>query len=114
MPAAHPVPGNPQDPDGFPVLVEGFCEWLAIRGYSPATIGGYHVALALFADWAVERGVEALREVTRPVVVAYQRSLFHHRQPSGKPLTFRSQTARLVALRAFYRWLTRSHRVLVN
>lgn len=114
MPAAHPVPGDRSDPDGFPVLVEGFCEWLAVRGYSPATVGRYHVSLALFADWATERGVESPAEVTRPVVERYQRHLFHLRQPSGRPLTFRSQTARLVALRAFYRWLTRSHRVLVN
>ena len=114
MPAAHPVPGDPSDPDGFVVLVDGFCEWLAVRGYSRKTIDRYHVSLALFADWATERGVDQPREVTRPVVERYQRSLFHFRQPNGKPLTFRSQTARLVALRQFYRWLARSHRVLVN
>lgn len=114
MPAAHPVPGDPDDPDGFANLVEGFCEWMAVRGYSRTTIERYHVSLALFADWAVARGVEQPREVTRPVVEAYQRALFHFRQVNGKPLTFRSQTARLVALRQFYRWLARSHRVLIN
>lgn len=114
MPAAHPVPGDPADPDGFAVLVEGFCEWMAVRGYSPKTIERYHVSLALFADWAVERGVEQPREVTRPVVERYQRALFHLRQTNSRPLTFRSQTARLVALRQFFRWLARSHRVLVN
>jgi integrase/recombinase XerD len=114
MPAAHPVPGDPSDPDGMVVLVESFCEWLAVRGYSPATIARYHVSLALFADWAIERGIEQPREVTRPVVERYQRSLFHLRQPNGRPLTFRSQTARLVALRQFFRWLARTHRVLVN
>ncbi len=49
MPAAHPVPGDPADPDGFPALVEGFCEWMAVRGYSPKTVERYHVSLALFA-----------------------------------------------------------------
>jgi integrase/recombinase XerD len=97
MPAAHPVPGDPTDPDGMPALVEGFCEWLAVRGYSRTTIDRYHVSL--FADWAVARGIEQPREVTRPVVERYQRALFHFRQPNGRPLTFRSQTARLVALR---------------
>lgn len=114
MPAPHPVPGDPSDPDGMPTLVAGFCEWLAVRGYSRHTIERYHVSLALFADWAVERGVEQPREVTRPVVERYQRALFHLRQPNGRPLTFRSQTARLVALRQFFRWLARTHRVLVN
>jgi len=114
MPAAHPVPGDPADPAGFAALVTDFCESLAVRGYSPATIDRYHVSLALFADWAVARGVEQPREVTRPIVERYQRSLFHLRRPDGRPLTFRSQTARLVALRAFYRWLARTHRVLIN
>lgn len=114
MPAAHPVPGDPADPDGMPALVQAFCEWMAIRGYSPKTIDRYHVSLALFADWAAERGVTQPRDVTRPIVERYQRWLFHYRQSNGRPLTFRSQTARLVALRQFYRWLARSHRVLVN
>jgi integrase/recombinase XerD len=115
MPAPHPIPGDPTDPDGMPVLVTGFCEWMAVRGYSRLTIERYHVSLALFADWAAERGISQPREVTRPVIERYQRHLFHHRQPgNGKPLAFRSQTARLVALRQFYRWLARSHRVLIN
>jgi len=114
MPAAHQVPGAPTDPAGFPALVHAFCEALGMRGYSPATIARYHVSLALFADWAMARGVERPRDVTRPVVERYQRSLFHLRRSDGRPLTFRSQTARLVALRAFYRWLARTHRVLIN
>ncbi len=114
MPAAHRIPGDPNDDAGFPALVEAFCEALAMRGYSPLTVDRYHVSLALFADWVVARGVEQPRDVTRPVVERYQRSLFHLRRADGRPLTFRSQTARLVALRAFYRWLARSHRVLVN
>lgn len=114
MPARHPIPGDPSDPDGMPMLVDGFCDWLAVRGYSRHTIDRYHVSLALFADWALERGVTQPREVTRPVVERYQRALFHLRQPSGRPLTFRSQTARLVALRQFFRWLARGHGVLIN
>lgn len=115
MPAPHPVPGDPSDPDDMPMLVSGFCDWLAVRGYSSRhTIDRYHVSLALFTDWAAERGVTQPREVTRPVVEGYQRARFHLRQPSGKPLTFRSQTARLVALRQLFRWLAQGHRVLVN
>lgn len=114
MPSPHPIPGDVDDPDGMPRLVSGFCDTLAVRGYSPATIARYHVSLALFADWAAERGIAQPREVTRPVVERYQRALVHYRQPNGRPLTFRSQTARLVALRQFFRWLARTHRVLIN
>ena len=49
--AAHPVPGDPDDVDGFPALVETFCEWMAMRGYSRATIDRYHVSLALLSAY---------------------------------------------------------------
>jgi len=114
MPPAHEVPGQPDDPDGMPVLVARYCESLATRGYSPTTIARYHVSLALFAEWAVARGVDRPRDVTRGVLERYQRSLLHHRQVNGRPLTGRSQAARLVAVRQWFRWLARTHRILVN
>lgn len=60
------------------------------------------------------RGVDRPRHVTRGVLERYQRCLLHHRQANGRPLTGRSQAARLVAVRQWFRWLARTHRVLVN
>jgi integrase/recombinase XerD len=48
------------------------------------------------------------------MIERYQRHLLAYRQPSGKPLTIRSQLARLVALRQWFAWLARTHRILLN
>lgn len=44
----------------------------------------------------------------------YQRWLYHYRRPDGDPLTFRSQHARLVAVRAFFKWAARQNLILYN
>jgi integrase/recombinase XerD len=114
MPAKHVVAGDNADLEGMPTSVEEFCAHLARRGYSPKTIARYRVSLALFADWASARGVDRPRDVTRGMVERYQAHLLAYRQPNGKPLTVRSQLARLVALRQWFAWLARTHRVLLN
>jgi len=114
MPAKHVVAGDSADVEGMPASVEEFCAHLARRGYSPKTIARYRVSLALFADWSTARGVDRPRDVTRAMVERYQAHLLAYRQPNGKPLTVRSQMARLVALRQWFAWLARTHRVLLN
>ena len=114
MPPRHIVAGDGADAEAMPASVDAFCVHLAIRGYSPRTIARYRVSLALFADWANARGVERPRDVSRGMVERYQRHLLSYRQPNGRPLTIRSQMARLVALRQWFAWLARTHRVLLN
>ena len=60
-----------------------------------------------FVRWANERGIEDPMEMTRPVPESYQRYLCYYRQKNGRPLTFRTQYARLVPVRAWFRWLVR-------
>jgi integrase/recombinase XerD len=48
------------------------------------------------------------------VLEQYQRYLFYYRQKSGQPLTFRSQHARLVPLRVWFRWMARQRFLLHN
>ncbi|MGH9269012.1 MAG: tyrosine-type recombinase/integrase, partial [Acidimicrobiales bacterium] len=64
--------------------------------------------------WLLERGITRPAEVTKPVLDGYQRWLFHYRRPDGKPLTFRSQHAYLVPVRAFFKWAARENRILYN
>ena len=45
---------------------------------------------------------------------SYQRYLYHYRKPNGDPLSFRSQSQRLLPERAFFRWAARSNHVLYN
>lgn len=44
----------------------------------------------------------------------YQRWLFHYRKANGDPLSFRSQSQRLLPVRAFFRWAARNNVVLYN
>jgi integrase/recombinase XerD len=48
------------------------------------------------------------------VLERYQRHLFHYRKADGEPLSFRSQHARLVPLRMWFRWMTRQNYILHN
>ena len=67
--------------------------------------------LAHLIVWLDERGVTRPADVTRPMLERYQRWLFHYRKTNGDPLTFRSQSQRLLAVRAFYKWAARQHHV---
>ncbi|UJP41770.1 site-specific tyrosine recombinase XerC [Cellulomonas palmilytica] len=108
------IPGDPGDRHGFPALVTEFCTDLAARGYSPATIRARRQALATLAAWLADRGVTRPVEVTRPMLVRYQRHLFHYRKTNGQPLSFRSQNARLLPVRAFFRWAVKNDHLASN
>ncbi len=70
------IAGDPEDTQGFPLLVSEYCEWLAVRGYAPGTIHGHRGSLAWLAGWLAERGVLRPSEVTKPMIDAYQRALY--------------------------------------
>jgi integrase/recombinase XerD len=108
------IAGDPDDGQGFPIMVVEFCEHLAIRGYAPTSVKNQRTALALLAEWLIERGVTRPREVTKPMLDAYQRAVFYMRKADGEPLSFRSQGARLLPIRGFFRWLVRTNRILYN
>ena len=54
------------------------------------------------------------KAITKPILERYQRSLYHLRKVNGDPLTFRGQHARLVPIRAFFKWLARQNYLLYN
>jgi integrase/recombinase XerD len=108
------IPGDRSDLAGFPRLVEEFCQDMAARGYSERTVGNRRFMLSYLAAWLAERGITRPAEVTRPVLESYQRWLFHYRKANGEPLSFRSQSQRLLAVRAFFKWAARGRHVLHN
>jgi integrase/recombinase XerD len=108
------IPGDPGDAHGFVALVEEFCTDLAARGYAEATARNRRQQLAQLAGWLGERGVSRPVEVTRPMLVRYQRHLFHYRKANGDPLSFHSQAQRLLPIRAFFKWAVRNGHVLSN
>jgi integrase/recombinase XerD len=109
----HPIPGR-SDLAGFPRLADEFCEHMAARGYSPRTIGNRRAMMSHLVAWLAERGITRPAEVTRPVLESYQRHLLHYRKGNGDPLSFRSQSQRLLAVRAFFKWAARQRHVLHN
>lgn len=108
------VAGDQQDPFGFPQMVSEFCEWMGMRGLSERTIEDRRKRLGWLAAWLAERGITRPAEVTKPILDAYRRHLFYHRTPAGKPLSFGTQRAYIVSVKAFFSWAARDNRILYN
>jgi integrase/recombinase XerD len=70
--------------------------------------------LGFFIAWCEARSILRPQEVTKPILESYQRYLYHHRKPDGKPLSFRAQHSRLVPVRGYFKWLTRQNVLLSN
>jgi integrase/recombinase XerD len=105
---------NPNDPDGFAAHLSRFLAHLEVRGYSPHTVLNRAQCVKSFALWAHERGLTQPREITKPILERYQRCLYYHRKTNGEPLSFRTQGARLVPVRAFFKWLAKENLILFN
>jgi len=101
-------------PDSLRSLAVSFLEHSRIRNLSPRTIEHHDEALFTFINWCAERGITGPVDVVRPVLVAHQRALFYRRTKQDRPLAFSTQHRALVTLRAFFRWLSRSGRLLAN
>ena len=106
--------GNPDDPQGMIVLLNKHIEWMQVRNYSPQTIQLRIFYVGFFIRWCEERGVVQPAEVTRQVIQRYQRYLYHDRKRNGDPLSFRTQHARLIPLRGWFKWLARENYILYN
>lgn len=106
--------GDPNDPHGWHALTELFLEWMGVQNYSPRTIHGRRTYLKYFIAWSIERGLTRPAEITKPILERYQRHLFHHRKRDGEPMSVRGQHARLVPVRAFFKWAARANHILYN
>jgi integrase/recombinase XerD len=105
----QPAPQTPLE-----ALMYAHLRALEVQNYSPYTVKGRAGHIQFFINWLKERGITEPVEVTRPVLERYQRHLFHSRKANGEPLSFRSQHARLVPLRVWFRWMTRQNHILHN
>lgn len=117
MPRRSPVwqaLADRRDPQGLGAFVARHIEWLRVHNYSATTVLNREFYLGYFIGWCAERGLTQPKEITKPILERYQRSLYHHRKADGEPLTFRGQHARLVPIRAFFKWLARQNYLLYN
>jgi integrase/recombinase XerD len=102
------------EPRGFAATVARYLEWMQLQNYSPRTVETRRVNLDFFFTWAHERGLRQPNEVTKPVLDRYKKWLYYRRKKDGQPLSFRSQHNRLVAVRAYFKWLARNNHILFN
>lgn len=111
-----PIIGDPTDPRGMAVLRDKYLECLLVKNYSPLTVHMRRIYLNYFIRWCEDRSIVRPSDVTKPVIDRYQRWLFHYRSDGGTggALSFESQSARLQAVKAFFKWLTRENHILSN
>ena len=107
---------KPLAPVGTPLeaLLRDHLQALEVQNYSEFTVRGRAGHIGFFLAWLKDRGIVEPVEVTRPVLESYQRHLFHYRKANGEPLSFRSQHARLVPLRVWFKWMTKQNHILHN
>lgn len=107
------MPSSPADT--LEVLAEKFYQRMQVRNFAASTIKLRREYLGRFLTWLDERGITEIDEVTRAVLLSYQRYLFHFRsRRTGSALKFSTQLSRLVAVRAWFRFLLREQLVASN
>jgi len=94
--------------------VRAYLEWAEVSRLAATTIDTRERALGRFITWADERGLIHPQELTRAVLEAYQRHLYLARKTDGKPLSLRTQQAMIVALKGWFKWLSRERHILAN
>ena len=85
--------------------------WLLAHGYSPATVHSRRFELANLCKFLAELGIFEVGDVSFSALESYQRHQFHHRKADGAPLSFRTQSHRLVAVKLLFAWLARQGRL---
>ncbi len=98
----------------FYSYMQRYLENRLVLGYAQASHATYENNLRLFIVWCDERGLDEPRCITKPVLERYQKYLYYLRKSTGEPLTSSAQQARLLAVKAFFKWLTQENYLLYN
>jgi len=110
----RPRPLPPAPPYSLEAMRRRYVDWLRVKSYSEHTLRQTGCYLAYFVRWCEERALARPGDVTAPMLRQYQRWLYHYRTKKSRPLSVSSQYSRLVAVRMFFRWLTREKHILWN
>ena len=86
--------------DALPTCAADFLEHEKARNFSIRTVQVHDFHIARFIDFCEERGIVSVHDVTRPVIVRFQRFLFYYRAKTGRPLSASTQAMALGALRS--------------
>ncbi len=102
------------DPHSLEVCGAEYLESLALNNYSENTIRIRGSGVRLFTAWCYERDVRQAAEVTEAIADRYKKYLFHYRKKDNKPLSFQTQSQRLVSVRTWFKWLAKKKYILYN
>jgi len=91
-----------------------YLEALAVQGLSPRTVETRKRLLKRFMAWCAERDLHRPQEITRPILERYRRHLYHYRKSNGDPISFATQQQCLVAVKGFFKWLSKENHLLSN
>ncbi|HLP99422.1 MAG TPA: site-specific tyrosine recombinase XerC [Sideroxyarcus sp.] len=106
--------GTPGDLRGLMAALHRYLEHLGVRGYRPQGMATAERYIRDFIAWADERGATHPSQVSRQALERYQRWLYHYRKKNGEPLSIASQRAKVVPLKGFFKWLTRTAEIPAN
>ncbi len=108
------IVADPAHPEGLSNTVLAYLEWMRVKNYSERTVENRELYLSYFIAWCQERGLNKPSEITKPILERYQRTLYYYRKRDGRPLSFRTQHARIVPVRAYFKFLARQNLILYN
>ena len=105
---------NLNDPIGMYQLMQDYLLFLKVQNYAESTCDARELFLCFFLDWSGQRGLNRPTEITKLMLERYQRHLYLYRKKDGGPMSFRSQYNRLIAIRSWFKWLSKHNYILFN
>jgi integrase/recombinase XerD len=111
-----PTPlGDTSDPLSLAAYGERFLDHIKTRGFSEQTLQNRRLCLKYFIAFCDERAVRRPQDVSRSLIERYQRQVMRGRtKRTGRPVSAATQVGRLVPVKAFFAWLTKSNVVLLD
>ena len=94
--------------------VDDYLTWMLVTNHSERTVHYREEVFGSLIKWCEERGVTQQSEVTKPLLERYQRYLYHQKKRDGKPVSSRTQYARLVPIKSLFKWLCKHNRILYD
>ena len=105
---------DPLNPRGLVAPMRAWLDYLRVKGRSERSVWSAEWSVSDFIVFCQDREVRLARDVTKPVIERYQKTLFYARKEDGSPLTLATQATRLIFLKQFFKWLTKENYLLGN
>jgi integrase/recombinase XerD len=88
------------------LLMVRFKEYMELSNYSARTIGDYLSQLQYFVRYIEASVLEDITQIDKETIYRYQMHLYNYKNKE-KPLSLETQSARMVAVKSFFRFLVK-------